>query len=282
MANKFASPKVSVGMPVYNGESFIRETLDSLLVQTYKDFELIISDNASTDLTEAICQEYAAKDSRIRYVRQAKNHGGSNNFQFVLDEAKGKYFMWSACDDIRSPDFLEENIRFLETHPEYVASTCPNCMEGEDPNSTALVTFSLEGSVEQRFQTFFDNCWKSHGIFYSVTRTHVLRECSHLLHQRVLGADWMIDLHLASQGLINRTEKGLMISGMEGLSNSVNRWRAFRSHPIHWIFPFYSVSLYAIRLSSGWFLQDRLTLLIKLVILNSNSAIQQFRSEFNL
>ncbi|MFA5300916.1 MAG: glycosyltransferase family 2 protein [Lutibacter sp.] len=92
-------PIVSIGMPVYNGEKFIREALDSLLAQTFTDFELIISDNASTDGTEAICREYAVCDSRIRYVRQSENRGACYNFQFVLDEAKGEYFMWAAADD---------------------------------------------------------------------------------------------------------------------------------------------------------------------------------------
>lgn len=95
-----AVPQVSIGMPVYNGEPFIREALDSLLAQTFPDFELIISDNASTDGTEAICWEYAAKDKRIRYVRQVENSGPVANFQFVLDEALGGYFMWAAADDV--------------------------------------------------------------------------------------------------------------------------------------------------------------------------------------
>lgn len=92
-------PVVSIGMPVYNGEPFIREALDSLLDQTFTNFELIISDNASTDGTEAICREYASKDERIRYVRQTENRGALANFQFVLDEAVGEYFMWAAHDD---------------------------------------------------------------------------------------------------------------------------------------------------------------------------------------
>jgi len=99
-------PQVSIGMPVYNGAKFIREALDSLLAQTFTDFELIISDNASTDETEAICQEYAAKDARIRYVRQAKNLGAVANFKFVLDEAVGEYFMWAAHDDKWSKAYL--------------------------------------------------------------------------------------------------------------------------------------------------------------------------------
>lgn len=101
------TPQVSIGMPVYNGERFIREAIDSLLAQTFTDFELIISDNASTDQTGTICQEYAKKDSRIRYVRQANNMGASANFKFVLDEAVGEYFMWAAADDLQKNTFID-------------------------------------------------------------------------------------------------------------------------------------------------------------------------------
>jgi len=101
------SPKVSIGMPVYNGEPFIRKALDSLLAQTFTDIELIISDNGSTDGTEAICREYAACDARIRYVRQPENRGMSFNFLFVLDEARGEYFMWAAADDVWDVKYIE-------------------------------------------------------------------------------------------------------------------------------------------------------------------------------
>ena len=94
-----SKPIVSIGMPVYNGERFIREALDSLLAQTFTGFELIISDNASTDATESICRNYAEQDSRIHYIRQRKNLGALLNFQFVMNEAHGEYFMWAACDD---------------------------------------------------------------------------------------------------------------------------------------------------------------------------------------
>jgi len=109
-----STPKVSIGMPVYNGSPFIREALDSLLNQTFTDFELIISDNASTDETESICREYAAKDPRIRYVRQPENRGALLNFRFVLDEAVGTYFMWAAADDRRGEEFLKLATSVLE------------------------------------------------------------------------------------------------------------------------------------------------------------------------
>jgi glycosyltransferase involved in cell wall biosynthesis len=111
------TPKVSIGMPVYNGEPFIREALDSLLAQTFTDFELTISDNASTDATEDICREYLAKDDRIRYIRQTENLGASQNFQFVLGEAIGQYFMWAASDDLLKPTFVEKLVHVMDLSP---------------------------------------------------------------------------------------------------------------------------------------------------------------------
>lgn len=128
--NSVTRPFVSIGMPVYNGERYIRQALDSLLAQTFTDYEIVVSDNASTDATGVICREYEKRDSRIRYVRQPKNLGAARNFKYVLDQATG-YFMWAACDDVRSPDFIEINLRFLQRHPDFVASTCPVRLEGK-------------------------------------------------------------------------------------------------------------------------------------------------------
>jgi glycosyltransferase involved in cell wall biosynthesis len=112
--NNKVVPKVSIGMPVYNGEKYIREAIDSLLVQTFSDFELIISDNASTDNTETICREFAIKNPRIRYVRQNRNIGALNNFRFVVDNAYGEYFSWLAHDDLLEKDFISICSKFLD------------------------------------------------------------------------------------------------------------------------------------------------------------------------
>ena len=90
MRNEEIKPKVSIGMPVYNGAKTIEKAINSLLAQTFKDFELIISDDASDDETGSICQRYASKDSRILYVRQAQNIGEYSNSKFLLSKAKGK------------------------------------------------------------------------------------------------------------------------------------------------------------------------------------------------
>ncbi len=208
--------KISIGMPVYNGGQTIRAALEALLNQTYKEFELIISDNASTDETQAICEAYASRDDRIRYVRQPKNLGSAGNFKYVLDEAIGEYFLWAAADDIRSNDFLEVNLRFLENNPDYVASTSPNIFEGQDPTGKDLVTFALDAKTpEERIFQFFENCWQSYCIFYSLMRTKVLKECD-LVGQHFIASDWAIDLFMAIKGPVNRTGKGLTILGAKG------------------------------------------------------------------
>jgi len=268
------SPKVSVGVPVYNGARTLAATLDSLIKQTFSDLEIIISDNASTDSTGDICRRYADQDTRIRYIRQNTNIGAEANFEFVLLQARAPYFMWAASDDIRSPDFLEQNVNFLDKNPDYVASTCPNCLEGRD----TVVRFSMEGTVAERFAAFLDNSWISHGIFYSVVRTDILRGCR-FVGERFLGADWAVDLYLASKGNIHRTRDGLMISGASGVSSQAQVWRVYRTHPIGWVFPFYRVSSYAMKLSSGFSLTEKLWLVGRLLKLNACAAYYQMHAQ---
>ena len=114
------APRVSIGVAVYNGEDYLAETLDSLLGQTLTDFELIISDNASTDRTEAICRSYAAKDERIRYYRAGENRGASWNFNRVFELARGEYFKWADHDDVCDPTFVARCVEVLDNDPSVV------------------------------------------------------------------------------------------------------------------------------------------------------------------
>ena len=98
---------VSIGMPVYNGEEYIVEAIESILAQTFKDFEFIISDNASIDKTQEICEKYAKADNRIQYIRQEQNIGALKNFEFVLNKSNFEYFMWASHDDIWSKNWIE-------------------------------------------------------------------------------------------------------------------------------------------------------------------------------
>jgi glycosyltransferase involved in cell wall biosynthesis len=115
-----AEPRVSIGLPLFNAEKYLAQTLDSILTQTFTDFELIVSDNASTDQTRAICQSYALQDRRIRYYRNQKNLGAAPNFNRVFQLSSGEYFKWAAYDDLMSQDFLSECVRVLDENPEII------------------------------------------------------------------------------------------------------------------------------------------------------------------
>jgi glycosyltransferase involved in cell wall biosynthesis len=110
-------PRVSIGIPVYNTARFLRASLDALLAQSFIDFELIISDNASTDETPEICGEYAAKDRRIKYLRNHSNLGAAYNYNRVFQAATAPYFKWAAADDLCAPDFIARCVEVLDRDP---------------------------------------------------------------------------------------------------------------------------------------------------------------------
>lgn len=115
-----STPRVSIGLPVYNGENYIKEALDSILAQTYTDFELIISDNASTDGTQEICEAYAAKDPRVRYHRNEQNLGGAGNFNHVVELSRGEFFRVAHHDDILEPECVETCVELLDQEPDVI------------------------------------------------------------------------------------------------------------------------------------------------------------------
>jgi glycosyltransferase involved in cell wall biosynthesis len=274
------TPTVSIGVAVYNGEATIAVALASLVSQTFSNFEIIISDNASTDKTSAICEEYANNDSRVSYIRQDSNLGAAGNFKFVLDNARGRYFMWAAADDIRSPDFLEENVGFLEQHPAYVASTSPNCFEGQCDNVNERISFSIEGeTAETRFLQFFEHCWQSHALFYSLMRTKIVHTYS-LVGESFVAADWAINLHLLKHGKIHRHDKGLLILGINGVSNQPDAYKKFRNQPIELLLPFYRLSHYIFKQSNHFSINTRLSLLLTLFRLNKGAVTDQLWAKF--
>lgn len=115
-----APPRVSIGLPVKNGGDYLRETIEGLLAQTFPDFELVISDNASSDGTEAACRAYAARDARVRYHRVDDDRGVMWNFDHVVRLARGEYFKWASHDDLHAPTFLERCVEVLDADPTVV------------------------------------------------------------------------------------------------------------------------------------------------------------------
>lgn len=115
--------KITVGLPVYNGANYLAGAIESILAQSYPDFDLLISDNASTDSTEDICRAYARKDARIHYIRQARNIGAAANYNFVAERNESPYFKWAAHDDVLAPGFLQTCIDSLESDPSIVLAS---------------------------------------------------------------------------------------------------------------------------------------------------------------
>jgi glycosyltransferase involved in cell wall biosynthesis len=108
------TPRVSIGLPVYNGEPYLRAAMESVLGQTFGDLELIVLDNASTDGTEDLCRSYAATDPRVRYIRRPVNVGVTRNFNEVVDEARAPYFKWQSADDLNAPDLIARCVDVLD------------------------------------------------------------------------------------------------------------------------------------------------------------------------
>lgn len=174
-----AVPEVSIGMPVYNGERYIREALDSALRQTFGDFELIIADNGSNDATRDICCEYMACDSRIKYIRHEKNYGPTWNFSFVARHSKGLFFTWLAHDDVLEPQFLEQTVNYLSLNPQTVLVTGDfSCI---DENGVELKTENLDIlrdnlAWDKRRVPFFEYGNSNvHFSIYGMTRTEVCK-----------------------------------------------------------------------------------------------------------
>jgi glycosyltransferase involved in cell wall biosynthesis len=169
-------PRLSVGLPVYNGQRYIREALDALLAQSFTDFELIISDNASTDDTQEICRSYAGQDPRIRYIRQARNIGLNPNHNFVVRQARGEYFKWAAHDDLYGRDLLARCVAALDEYPDVVLSHADMAIIDETGNIVEKFDYALatdSADVAERFRSLVVT--NGADDEYGVMRTAVLR-----------------------------------------------------------------------------------------------------------
>jgi glycosyltransferase involved in cell wall biosynthesis len=171
------APKVSIGLPVYNDDRFLAQTLDCLLSQSYRDFELVICDNASTDKTEEICRSYANRDSRIRYHRNSTNLGVSRNFNLSFQLSRGEYFKWAAANDLCATDMIERCVEVLDQRPDAVlcfAKTRIIDERGvlcEDYNDR----LNLQGNrPSERFRMFLRNI-DMVNVPYGVSRSSALR-----------------------------------------------------------------------------------------------------------
>jgi glycosyltransferase involved in cell wall biosynthesis len=232
MAN---TPCITIGMPVFNGEKTISDAIKSVIEQDFEDWTLLISDNFSTDSTWDICKTFAAQDSRILIIRQNENIGGWANFNFVLNQAKTKYFKFQAADDVISKDFIRVNLVSLEKFAGLIGSTSNNLWDWESELDLKATNFQLFGSQSERFKTLRKNYRELNGLFYGIFRLSELKNVvtEDLFQGTVLELDWLILAKLLKTGNISRCPDGVMILNSNGASNS---------NPTAWFNPHLSVT----------------------------------------
>lgn len=164
-------------MPVHNGASRLPRALASVLAQTHQNLEVVVSDNASTDDTPAICRSGAAGDPRIRYVRQAEPISAWENFRYVLEQATGEYFLWTADDDLHSPNYVETLVRALSDRPGAVLAITDMVRFFSDAEPTSGSFAPKPGSPDRQSDTALlrhvirSPCSEFYGLF----RTEALR-----------------------------------------------------------------------------------------------------------
>ena len=256
-------PKLSIGMPIYNAEKFLRNRLDSLLSQTFSDFELIISDNASTDSTPDICKEYLSKDKRIRYIRQEKNIGISSNFHFVLHKANSEYFFWAASDDIMLPGFIEKNIEALDNNKNIICSVSKIKFVGKIIDDLMITkkdsqfrkiekkirknlananTQSIYGNYENKVRKFLMNHGSSLAQ-YGIYRTDVLKKSVDL--PGFCGDEWAIVLSALKYGDINAIDEFLIhkfVGGTVSSKGMISAMMHFKPNFFGKIIPYYDIT----------------------------------------
>jgi glycosyltransferase involved in cell wall biosynthesis len=194
-----AAPRLSIGLAVYNGENYLAESLDALLGQSYEDFELIISDNASTDKTVGICQRYAEQDSRIRYIRQPYNIGLAPNHNFVFQRARGELFKWASHDDLYARDLLQRCVDALDHHPHVVLAHSWTAIVDDSGAVVKALEYPLATASLRAPERFRSMLFANGGDdVYGVMRADVLRRTA--LHGSHHHADRTITTEIALHG----------------------------------------------------------------------------------
>lgn len=240
------TPRVSIGIPVYNAEAYLEHTIRSILDQTYTDFELILSDNASTDRSLEICRAFAARDPRIRLTAHPVNQGAQFNFRYVFQTARAPYFRWCASDDYFAPESLEACVATLDAHPDAVL-----CYPGTilvDGEGRFLREYDddldlrMDDPVERYRQVVARIVLVN--VIYGLMRSDAVRRTGLISH--FFGADQVFVAELALQGRFLAIDRPLFYRRMheaasssmhadpERLQTYLDPKRAGRPNPLLW------------------------------------------------
>jgi glycosyltransferase involved in cell wall biosynthesis len=230
-------PMVTIGIPTYNRAASLQRAVDSVLTQDFRDIELLISDNASTDGTQAVCEAYCRQDCRVRYMRQPRNQGARVNFLRVLQEASGEYFMWLADDDWIEPSYVALCLGALTTHRDYaLVSGTARYFNGDTFVFTGKAINLVHERGWRRVLAYYTHV-ADNAIYYGLMRRTVLDKVS-LPVPNILGDDWLLVAGVAFLGkvktlqsvTINRDTRGLP-SNLKKLARAIGTPGLLRKAP---------------------------------------------------
>ncbi len=206
-------PLVSIGVPVCNGERYLEQALESLRAQTFRDIEIIICDNASTDGTERICRRHARCDGRVRYIRHDTNIGAGPNFNRAFMVSSGTYFKWAAHDDYCAPAFVERCVEVMQRDSGIVLCTSNIIWVDEHGAFIRKVTYPSAGVGSDRpYERFARMSATGHGCFdvFGLIRRDTLAHTA--LIDSFIGSDRALLAHLSLLGRIHRIDEDLFFS----------------------------------------------------------------------
>jgi glycosyltransferase involved in cell wall biosynthesis len=219
----FSSIKVSIGIPVYNGTKTIKVAIDSLIKQTHKNIELIISDNNSCDDTFKICSLYAKADERIILFKQNSTLSPADNFKFVFDQSVGEYFMWAAADDYWFPDFIKENLQNLQNKDQFAGSISKVIFKDKSGNIyPSFADSEIAGSTLSRIK-FFLNQPGDNSRIYSLFKRDYIKEIK-FNNYRFHAADWFFIYKVLLKYRLTSTNEVLMCR------EKSDEFKYFRTH----------------------------------------------------
>ena len=223
-------PRVSIGLPVYNGENYLEDALTSILQQTYRDFELIISDNASTDRTQEICQRFVELDPRVRYVRNEQNLGPARNFNKTFLLSQGEFFKWVAHDDTYAPEYLEKCVAVLEKDPGVVLCYSKTKYIDKDGKPIGAYDGHLRSDSSETHVRFGDlimnlKCFEIFGVIRSIAlrQTALLGSFGH--------ADGILLSHLGLMGRFHEIPEYLFFN-RDHPDKSIYKYSTFRDYAV--------------------------------------------------
>jgi glycosyltransferase involved in cell wall biosynthesis len=207
--NTSQPPRLSIGLPVYNGERYVAQAIDSLLAQTFRDFALIISDNGSTDWTEAICRSYAQRDARVQYHRSDQNRGAAWNFNRVFRLASSPWFKWAAYDDLCAPDFVARCLDLLDRKPRAIVAYPQSYIVDDEGKVTGIYREPADATSphpHERFRAVVRNSGYCHLLFGLIRRDVLART---QLHGPYPSSDTILIAELALRGELHEVGERL-------------------------------------------------------------------------